>query len=170
MAHKGLSEPHILLAASNYKKLIKNLSGVLDQDQLGKIEAEVIINVRLLYFLGESHFSFAMSLSASEWRQGVSRLYYAAYNFKRSLTLLHDGGFSTDASDHSKIDILPEGLDNIDLYKSRLKNLRDDRNLCDYSHSAAEADLLLPVLESRELVNLFRSDVRTFLVGRGVEL
>lgn len=170
MGHKGLSEPHILLASSNHKKLLKNLSGILEPEELQKIENEIIRNCQLLYSLGESHYSFAISLPLTQWRQNISRLYYAAYNFKRSLTLMFDGGFSTDASDHAKIENLPVTINNSELYKARFKNLRDDRNLCDYSHSAVEADLLSTVEESRRLVTSFRNDVREFLGSQGVDL
>lgn len=168
MSHKGLREPHILLASSNYKKLISNLSIILTEDEIRKIEDEVKKNVILLFSLGDSHYEFAMSLPISQWRQNISRLYYAAYNFKRAVTLINDGGFSTDASDHQKIDQLPGKIENIELYKAKFKNLRDDRNLCDYSHSATELDLLTNVTESRQIVTSFKNDVKLFLENHGI--
>lgn len=167
---KGLSEPHLLLASGNSRKLVRNLSHILAPGEIQKIEAEIDSNVLALYALGMGHYHFAMSISASEWRQNISRLYYAAYNVKRAVTLKHDGGFSTDSSDHSKIDGIPDGFDNSSTYKSRLKSLRDDRNICDYNHLATELDLLYPVNDTRALVASFIEDAVKFLQNKGVAI
>lgn len=135
-APKGLKEPHVLLASGNARKLIRNLEDILSPLEIKKIEDEVDKNVVSLFLLGLSHYEFALSIGVSEWRQSISRLYYAAYNVKRSVSLKHDGSFSTDSGDHMKIDMLPDGFENLGTYKSRLKSLRDDRNLSDYSHLA----------------------------------
>ncbi|MCF9019713.1 MULTISPECIES: hypothetical protein [Pseudomonas syringae group] len=168
--HKGLVEPHILLASANPQRLIKNLSHILSPDQLKLIEVEVNNNVRSLYGLGEAHYEFAIKINKREWRQIVSRLYYAAYNFKRALGLKSDGTYSTDSGDHQKIDQLPKALENAEAYKLQLKNLRDDRNLADYSHSAVEEDLLGATEETTVLVTNFMNDVKAFLIERGVDL
>jgi hypothetical protein len=170
MAHKGLVEPHVLLASSNPIRLIKNLTYILSPDQIQKIEDEVNRNVVSLYTLGCSHYSFAMTVDKNEWRQVISRLYYAAYNVKRSVSLRCDGAYSTESSDHSKIEFLPNTLDNAEAYKLRLKNLRDDRNLADYSHSAVEDDLLHTVESARTMVTGFISDAKKFLMANGVQL
>lgn len=169
-SHKGLMEPHVLLASSNPVRLIKNLTYILSPDQIQKIEDEVNRNVSSLYFLGCSHYVFAMAVEDGEWRQVVSRLYYAAYNVKRAISLRCDGAYSTESSDHSKIEFLPSTLENADAYKLRLKNLRDDRNLADYSHSAVEEDLLHTVGSVREMVTQFISDAKKYLLANGVQV
>lgn len=168
--HKGLREPHILLASGNPHRLIKNLGHILTQDEIQKINNAILAEGSALYALGQSHYSFAMSLPASEWRQNISRLYYAVYNTKRALTLMTDGGFSTDSGDHQKIDVLPDQIDNREFYKARLKHLRDDRNLCDYSHNASEGDLLITVADARALATSFLTDAKKFLQDKGVQL
>lgn len=167
---KGLSEPHLLLASGNSRKLVRNLSHILAPGEIQKIEAEIDSNVLALFALGMGHYNFATSIGVSEWRQNISRLYYAAYNIKRAVTLKHDGGFSTDSSDHSKIDGIPDGFENSSTYKSRLKSLRDDRNLCDYNHLANEVDLLYSVSETRILVSGFVQDAVRFLQDKGVAI
>ncbi|WP_433899268.1 hypothetical protein [Pseudomonas sp. PSE1(2024)] len=169
-SHKGLMEPHVLLASSNPIRLIKNLTYILSADQIQKIEDEVNRNVLSLYTLGFSHYTFAMNISNDEWRQVISRLYYAAYNVKRAVSLRCDGAYSTESSDHSKIEFLPSTLENAEAYKLRLKNLRDDRNLADYSHSAVEEDLLHPVESARRMVTDFINDAKKFLIANGVEI
>jgi hypothetical protein len=168
--HKGLVEPHILLASANPQRLIKNLSHILTPDQLQLIELEINSNVRSLFLLGEVHYEFAIKANKKDWRQIVSRLYYAAYNFKRAVSLKSDGTYSTDSTDHQKIDLLPKSLDNAEAYKLQLKNLRDDRNLADYSHLAVEEDLLGSTEDATALVTKFMNDIKVFLIARGVEL
>lgn len=169
-APKGLKEPHVLLASGNPRKLIRNLTHILSPLELQKIEDELDRNVLCLYSLGLEHYNFAIEINNAEWRQSISRLYYAAYNVKRSISLKHDGAFSTDSGDHMKIDALPDDFENIGTYKSRLKSLRDDRNLSDYSHLAVEADLLYSVADSRSLVTSFLQDAKKFLLDNGVNV
>lgn len=168
--HKGLKEPHVLLASSNPEKLIRNLIGILEQSALDKIRAEIDLNVKLLFQLGETHFRFATSINKSEWRQRISRLYYASYNVRRALILKYNGSYSTDIEDHKKIDDLPDEMNNASTYKSKLKNMREDRNLADYSHTADVADLLIPIDESEDLVREFIKDSKDYLNKYGVAL
>lgn len=170
MSHKGLREPHVLLASSNPQKLIRNLQGVLDPPMIQRIVDSVSQEVRLLYRLGVEHYTFATTLPAQEWRQKISRLYYAAYNVKRSISLCHDGAFSTDSKDHGTIDEIPDKLNNYLRYKNPLRNLRDDRNLSDYGHLAVESDLLLSVSDAQSLVTDFLADAKSFLASKGVAL
>jgi len=168
--HKGLKEPHVLLASSNPRKLLKNLAHVLDQAALDEIEAEVDANVTGLLILGESHLAFALTIPKGEWRQRISRLYYAVYNVKRAVSLKYDGSFSTDSSDHQKIDGLPPNFNNQATYSSKLKNLRDDRNLADYSHLAKESDLLIPCDDVESMANDFITDAKAFLKNLGLQI
>lgn len=168
--HKGLKEPHVLLASSNTQKLLRNIAAVIGQDAVKKIQDEIDRNARGLFHLGEHHMAFAGGIQKTEWRQRMSRLYYAAYNVKRAISLKHDGAFSTDSSDHKKIDELPKIFPNHAVYSVKLRNLRDDRNLADYSHLEQEADLLIPVEDAETLVTEFTADARTFLKDAGLNV
>ena len=168
MTHKGIGEPHVLHAASNPHKMIRNVSGIIGPVATKLIEDEITRNVGLLFALGTAHHAFAVSLRRADWRQRISRLYYAAYNTKRAISLHYDGSFSTDSKDHEQIDRLPGGMDNEHTYKAKLKILRDDRNLADYSHLAHETDLLITPDDAQTLVTEFISDSRKFLMDRGI--
>jgi hypothetical protein len=160
----------VLLAGKNPKEVIENLRGILSQRQLTLIQRAVDTNVRQLFVLGESHFNFAISAQQSEWRQIVSRLYYAAYNIRRAVSLKHSGQFSTDSSDHKNIGEIPDAFNNASTYKNKLKTLRDDRNLADYSHVAIESDLVIPIADAKAFVTAFISDARIFLKGQGLRV
>lgn len=165
-----LKEPSILLASSNCQKLLKNVSYLLEASAVDRLRKEIERNVAALFNLGDDHLAFARGIGAKHWRQRVSRLYYAALNTKRALTLHHSGDFSTDVSDHKNIGVLPNDFPNANTYSTRLEGLRDDRNIADYSHLSAETDLILPAPESETLVTDFQNEVRVYLKGRGVSL
>jgi len=166
--HKNLKEPHILLASSNPYRVIKNLNGVLSAAELAKIQSAIDSNALALLSLGESHYNFAKAIPSSEWRQKVSRFYYAVYNVRRAVSLRHDGSFSTDSSDHNNVDQIPEQLEGAAIYKSKFRNLRDDRNLADYSHLATEADLLISVVDAENLATNFIIHAKNFLTMIGM--
>ncbi len=166
--HKGLKEPHLFNAAANPVKLLRNLTGILAAEELLKIQAEIDANVVGLYRLGDSHYQFALSIRPTEWRQRISRLYYAAYNVRRAVSLCHDGTFSSDSSDHQKMDSIPDAVANAATYRIKLKNLRDDRNLGDYNHLARETDLLSTAAEYELLVANFIADTAAYLGAKGL--
>lgn len=168
--HRGLKEPHIFLVSPNPMTLMRNLAGVLQPRQIKKIQIEVEENVRALLKLADDHFKFAKSVPSIHWRQKVSRLYYAAYNARRALMLKYDGSFSTDSSDHKNVDKLPDSLANCSMHKTKLKDLREDRNLCDYSHLARETDLLMTANDAEIFVEGFFKDIRDFLGTQGMIL
>lgn len=165
-----IKEPHLFNAASNPMKLMRNLAGILSPAEIDKIKQEVTDNVVSLFRLGEGHFTFAKSLSASQWRQRVSRFYYGAYNARRAVALKHDGSFSVESSDHKKMNSIPDSLANAGVYKIKLINLRDDRNLADYNHLAAEVDLLIPAADCEDVVADFLRDAKAYLIAEGVPL
>jgi hypothetical protein len=165
-----LKEPSILLAGSNCQKLIRNVAYVLDEAALRLLRNEIDRNVVALFRLGEEHMGFAQTISAKLWRQRVSRSYYAALNLKRSVTLNHSGEFSTDVSDHKNIGDLPPGFPNANTYSTRLTNLRDDRNIADYSHLSTESDLIISSADAQALVAAFCGHAREYLQGRGILL
>jgi hypothetical protein len=163
-----VKSPHLLRAAANVRQLQKNLVNVVDAAAIGAIEAEICANVVQLYRLGRQHYSFAIRQHNRSWRQKISRLYYGAYNVSRAVRLCVSGEFSDDSSDHKKIGALPGDFPNQATYANRLSVLRDDRNLCDYDHTALLADLLLDVDSSVRLVDDFLLDARSYLRNRGV--
>ena len=65
---------------------------------------------------------------------------------------------------------MPDSLNNAAMHRQKLKDLRDDRNLADYSHMAAATDLLISVNQCEGVVADFWSDVRTYLQAKGVEV
>ena len=165
-----LKEPHLLLASSNIRRLQKNLAPHLSIKSLKAINKEFDNNVRQLISLGEEHFKFAEKLSLQDWRQKVSRFYYATYNSWRAVMLHYDGSFSTESADHQKIGNLPAGFPNQDTYANRLKVLRDDRNIADYGHTASVSDLIISLDDARQLTASFISDAKAFLAGNGLKI
>ncbi|WP_442775467.1 hypothetical protein [Sphaerotilus montanus] len=165
-----LKEPHIFNASSNPIKLIKNLRGIISEDEILKIEQEINNNVIKLYALGVGHYNFAKRIAHSEWRQKISRLYYAAYNIRRSIQLKADGHFSMDSSDHQRVGEFPDKLNNKEKYKQIFISLREDRNLSDYSHLAVESDLIQGVSIYESSVTDFVNDAKEFLLEKGVSL
>lgn len=166
---KNLISPHVLLIGNPYSA-INNLQGILVEEELEKIRVAVRKEVKLLYLLGQDHFQFAQSISHTFWRQKVSRLYYAAYNTRRSVQLQDSGKYSTDVSDHKDIDNLPQNLNKKTIHGSMLKQLRDDRNLADYSHLGKAEDLFATTQELEEMVENFLTDCKTYLITAGISL
>lgn len=165
----GLKSPHLLLASSNSHQMLANLRHILDATACDAIQDEININVKLLFELGESHHAFAKQSSRQYWRQRISRLYYGAYNIRRAVNLHESGSFRTDVDDHKKTE-LPFSLGNASTYTVRLRDLREDRNLSDYDHTAKESDLVLTQDEADLIVTNFLDDARVYLVSRGVSL
>ena len=131
ISSKKLKEPHILLAGSNCHRLIRNVQHVLNPAAVDAIRQEVRDNVKQLFALGDHHFYFAISIPNTNWRQRVSRFYYAAYNIRRAIALNDSGHFAMDVSDHKKIGELPSDFPNQNMFATELRGLRDDRNLAD---------------------------------------
>ena len=163
-----LKEPSILLASANCQRLIRNLGHILSVREIRKLQDEVDQNITGLLRLGLDHLQFAREVPAGLWRQKISRLYYAALNTKRGVTLSHSGKYSTDVTDHKNIGELPEDFPQISTYATRLQNLRDDRNLADYSHVADESDLVVSIVEAEILVECFCKDAKDYVKKRGV--
>jgi hypothetical protein len=166
---KNLISPHVLLIGNPYSA-INNLQGILVETELEKIRIAVRREVQLLYSLGQDHFQFAKSISHAIWRQKVSRLYYAAYNTRRAVQLQDSGKYSTDVSDHKEIESLPQNLNKRAIHGSMLKQLRDDRNLADYSHLGREQDLFATTQDLEKMVEEFLGDCRSYLIAAGISL
>jgi hypothetical protein len=150
--------------------MLENIRHILDVSAVTAIENEIEKNTKELFALGEEHFNFAKHTSKFHWRQRISRFYYGAYNVRRAIPLYHNGTYNTDSSDHKKIDQMPTSLNNFDTHKIGLRNLREDRNLSDYDHSASESDLISTQDEYEQIVTDFIDDARTFLKDKGVSL
>jgi hypothetical protein len=162
--------PHILLASTNIRRMKTNLTGIIPPQAIDQIETALLDNVAQLYTLGRTHFLFARRQNNRAWRQKVSRFYYGAYNASRALRLCERGDFSTDASDHKKVGDLPGPLPSRARFENQLNALRDDRNLCDYDHTATIGDLVLGLLPTEQLVTDFLAESKTYLLARGVAL
>lgn len=167
---KGLSPPHILLASNNPLQMIRNLQHILDATEVAKLTADIDRNVVLLFTLGRDHINFAAGLENRHWRQKISRLYYAVYNYRRAVMLKHNGHFATDNSDHKTVNELPDDIENRETHIVALKNLREDRNLSDYSHLAKQGDLIIKPDDALSFAKQFELDCRKFLSERGVRL
>ena len=165
-----MKSPHLLRTGPNVRRMKENLVNVLDAVAINVIETEILANVAQLYALGRGHYLFAVRQRNRYWRQKVSRFYYAAYNVSRAVRLCVNGEYSTDSSDHKKIEELPNDFPNRNTYSNKLGVLRDDRNLCDYDHTAKIGELVLGIDDSQRLVEEFQLDARTYLRGRGVNL
>jgi uncharacterized protein (UPF0332 family) len=168
VSRENMKSPHILLASSNCRKLRRNLEHLLDQQALAMIDREIAANVAGLFRLGESHYRFAKSIPKGEWRQQVSRYYYAAYHFSRCLRFFKDGTYSTDASDHKVIESLPQDFPTRQTYQNKLGMLRDDRNLADYDHGAVEADLIIPRSDVEAMLDKLYGETKDYLTSGGV--
>jgi hypothetical protein len=150
--------------------MLENLRHILDDDACDSIQKRIDENVILLFRLGESHFNFARNTSSRYWRQRISRFYYGAYNVRRALQLNYSGIYRTDTSDHKEVGNFPNGFPNVNTYSRRLVDLRDDRNIADYDHSAEEEDLVLTQSEAENLVSSLIKDAKTFLTEREISL
>jgi hypothetical protein len=165
-----MKAPHLLRAGTNVRKLKDNLVDVVDAKAILAIETEICANAAQLYTLGRGHYRFAIRQNNRSWRQKISRLYYAAYNVSRAVRLCVYGEYSMDSSDHKKIDVLPDDFPNKNSYANRLAALRDDRNLCDYDHTARLGDLVITIADAGDLVQRFLEDTRVYLKRRGVKV
>ena len=165
-----LKEPSILLAASNCQRLLRNVKHILDANAISALQKEIDRNVVALFNLGNGHLEFAKGIAGIHWRQKISRLYYGAYNVRRAVALHYEGHFATDSSDHKSVGSLPGDFPNSDKFEARLQNLRDDRNLADYSHLAEVSELLASPSDVEVLVAEFRDLAKAYLNGRGFSL
>jgi hypothetical protein len=161
-----MRSPHILLLTKNVGELKRELASVLSKKSARAFDAEVKENVAQLFALGVHHFEFARSTPAVHWRQVVSRAYYGAYGVSRAVRLAVAGHYSREVKDHDKVGDLPDGFPDQNTYANRLRLLRDDRNLCDYDHTAAEADLALTVPDTLALVGALFAHARAYLKAR----
>jgi hypothetical protein len=164
----AVQSPHILKAAPNLRRLESNLARILDHRGREAIANEVCRNTRGLLGLSREHYTFAVSVSRGNWRQKISRLYYAAYHARRAVHLYVVGDYITDSSDHKNVGGFPGDFPNRDTYKTRLSDLRSDRNLADYDHEASSSDLINSVEEATLLVSELIAHAQQYLESKGL--
>lgn len=152
----------------NPRKIITILDGILDQANLDLIEAEIRRNTSQLFDLAITHYRFANSLNRSQWRQKVSRLYYAGYSASKAIRYFSTGHHSTEGADHKKVGDLPGDFPRKNFFTNKLTVLRDARNTCDYDHTSKANSLIISTKESSEVVTEFLKESKGYLSGRGV--
>ncbi len=158
------------LKIGNPNMIVGILDGLLEPDQIDLINLQQRLQAKAMFDLGLSHFRFGKSLNNTHWRQRVSRFYYGAYNGSKAIRYLVDGAHSTDSSDHKRIGDLPKGFPMRETYNARLKELRDDRNKCDYDHTARARDLFISQTNAEQLTGDFLRHTLAYLNGRGLDL
>lgn len=161
-----MRSPHILLLSKNVVELKRELAGILSKKSALAFDAEVRENVIQLFSLGQHHLNFAKTLPPVHWRQIVSRSYYGAYSASKAVRLAVKGQYSQETKDHERVGELPEDFPNKSTYANTLRLLRDDRNLCDYDHTAVATDLAMSGNDVLILVGDFVLDARTYLRAR----
>ena len=165
-----MKEPHILLLNKNVGELRRQLAGILSAKSARAFDAEIKENVVQLFKLGEEHYRFASNVHGSHWRQIVSRSYYAAYNISKAIRLMVNGHYSKEVKDHDHVGHLPDDFPNKSTYANKLGLLRDDRNLCDYDHTAFQTDLSATVGDTLRLLEGLVTDARKYLRERKVKV
>lgn len=166
----NLKAPHILLASNNVEEMLKNIEPIIGAGATRKLRIEIRKNVVELFRLGLTHMVFANKIKSREWRQKISRLYYAAYNIRRAIFLEFNGHFTTDSSDHRNVNQLPDDFPSKDVLGQQLRDMRQDRNLCDYSHGSKIADLIISPTDAEKFVAEFEKLARKYLTDRGVKI
>jgi hypothetical protein len=155
------------LKVGNHRKISNVYAVFLTPAEVHKINAEIQKHTRLIFDLAFEHYTFSVSLRKKQWRQRISWLYYASYNASKAVRFDHDGNHSTDVKDHSKVGLLPDGFPDKATYENELKNLREDRNSCDYDHLATKNDLLKQPDDYQVLVLNFLRHAHDHLTARG---
>ena len=162
--------PHLLEASNNPRRMKENLVGLLDVEAINVIEAAICLNSAQLYKLGLLHHQFAKRQRPKDWRQFFSRSYYGGYNCARAVKLVHDGHYAQHSGDHQRINNLPSDFPDPMRHGNFLKTLREDRNICDYDHTAKLTDLVLSIAEVQAAMASFFEDTKIYLAARGVAL
>lgn len=165
-----MKPPHILLLNKNVVELKKQLAGILTKNSTRAFDTAVRENVIQLFRLGEQHYTFAQAIATQHWRQVVSRSYYAAYNVSKAVRLETNGSYSQEVKDHEKVGDLPDDFPNKSIYANKLRLLRDDRNLCDYDHTAVQAELGSTSADTLSLVSDLIGHARSYLRARNVRV
>lgn len=159
-----------LLAIRNHLETGNVLRHLAGKASLSWYEDEVVGNTRNWFRLGSQHLQMAVRLASApkQWRAAVSRCYYGAYNFSKSVRYLVGGAVKADATDHQEVGDLPPDFPNVASWQSFLVSLRKDRNIADYEPWPQARRAL-----SDKPVNLvaraqqFSKEVRRYLTTKG---
>lgn len=152
---------------SNPRKIVSALAGIIDQSAIDSIELEIRRHSQMMFDLSLKHFRVADRLGSPDWRQKVSRAYYASYNSSKMLRYFIEGYHSKEVSDHKKIGDIPTDFPQRSIFSNRLQIMREDRNLCDYDHDAHAIDLSIGVSESVDLSRSFMRSCKAYVGDRG---
>lgn len=155
---------------ANPRKVVSALKGVVDPIAIAAIEREIGHQAQAMFNLSLKHFRIAKRLNAPDWRQKVSRSYYASYSCSKLLRYYVEGTNSKDVGDHKKVGNLPDDFPNRAFYSNKLTIMREDRNLCDYDHIAKAKDLSIGVGGTITLSRDFIHEVKVYVSGRGLVL
>lgn len=158
------------LRAGNPRKIISCYNNLLGMESISALKTELDDHVKAIYALALNHFQFAERQRNTEWRQKVSRYYYACYNASKALRFHMDGNFSSDVTDHKKIGDLPDDFPNKEYFKNKIESMRTDRNSCDYDHQIAQDDLIDSPESIRNVSTDFLEEVQIYCNNRGLAL
>jgi len=158
------------ITIGNPRKIKTILTGVVDQNALNSIENEIRKNTQQLFDLALYHYRFAGPLSSYQWRQKVSRLYYAGYSCTKATRYYATGIYSTDGSDHKKVGDLPADFPNAATFSNKLSVLRNDRNTCDYDHMSRASDLVISTPEAAQIIRDLLKETKAYFAAQGFSL
>lgn len=153
---------------TNARSVRTKLTGVVDQNALDAIEAEITAQCESLFQLALNHYRMASECANHQWRHRISRRYYASYSCSKSVRYMSDGTISTEVKDHARIARLPADFGQRSRFETDLDVLREDRNMCDYDHLARVPDLNFTVVEVDHLVGDFLREGQIWLKSRGL--
>jgi hypothetical protein len=160
----------ILELRKNPRLVQSTLLPIVGKKAASKIEVDLQKHARGLFRLGRSHLRFAKSIRTQDWRQIVSRAYYAAYNMSRSVRLFVKGEYSDDSKDHQNFGLLPDNFPSQATYVNKLGLLRDDRNISDYDHNAKVGDLSITPSDAVRLADDFAKDAARYLASNKFQI
>lgn len=158
------------LKAGNPRKIAALYSAILSAETVANIENELSEHALALFSLALDHYNFAERQRASEWRQRVSRYYYACYSASKALRFFVDGNLSAEVTDHKRIGELPDDFQDRERFKLNLETMRTDRNTSDYDHIAVVGDLLSTPSDVANTTKEFLIAVKVYCQNRGLEL
>jgi len=161
-----MDENHLLNL--NVRKTIRCLQGILEPNELEKIDKALAANVRQFLTLANSHLRFARRAEGpASWRQRVSRAYYACYAASRAVRLGVFARYSQETDDHKRAGDLPKDFPDLERWQDVLIKLRGDRNLADYDHTATQRTLENTSADYVRMTGEFLAASRDYLRAKG---
>ena len=109
----------------NPNRIIAYLEPIILPEELEKIKRKVKKHISAMLFLSREHLSYAKGIKHGlGWRQKVSRSYYCCYIASRALRVAVLGSFDQTASDHDKINQIPDDFPDKHIWGNYLKQFR----------------------------------------------